>query len=134
MWLFYSSQHRRTTLYLNTTFFQFRAQLSRILVMNRFHPQLSRILQVQWPVIDKHALLSGPLRHLQRDTEYQLLRLVVDRSDKIFPHPRYSIQHRARFGKLLGLREHECDELLARERPRPVKQRAVQVFIERDIS
>src|SRR6266852_5655992 len=161
----YSSHHRCTTLYLNPATSQFRPQLLRILIVNRFNPQLSRIFQVQRPVIDEHAFLRRPLCHLQRDPIYHLLRLprvqitraeehleippqmkrrnpvfvqlqrlVVDRPDKILSHTRHSIQHRPRFRELPRLREHERRELLAREGPRPVEQRPIQIFIQRNIS
>src|SRR5882762_8180108 len=152
-----------TTLYLNTAIFQFRPQLLRPLIVNRFKSQLSRIFQVQRPVIYEHAFPRRPLRHLQRDAIYHLLRLsrvqitrtekylevppqmkrldsifvqlqrfVVDRPDKIFFLPRQLIQHRPRFRILLRLREHERDEFLARERPGPVKQDPIQVFVQRN--
>src|ERR1700730_9509866 len=154
----------RSTLYLNVVLLQITPQLLRVLIVDHVHSQPPRALQIQRPVIDKHALFGQPVRHFQRHTKDQLLwlartnvtraeenqeisaqikrldavlvelqRLVIDCADKIFLGARHNIQNRARFPILLRLREHECRELFSRKRARTVKQRPVQILVQRDV-
>src|ERR1700689_3727273 len=51
----------------------------------------------------------------------KLQRLVVDRSDEIFPRSRRLTQNRSRLREFLRLREHEGGEVFARKRTCPVK-------------
>src|SRR5437016_183912 len=59
-------------------------------------------------------------------------RLVVDGADKVFSRARDFIENAARFWIFLGLREHECDELLAAEAARAIEQGPVEIFIQGD--
>src|SRR5690349_12011394 len=62
----------------------------------------------------------------------ELERLVVDGADKVFSRARDFIENGARLWIFLGLREHECDELLAAEAARAIEQGAVEIFIQGD--
>src|SRR5207248_10723962 len=43
--------------------------------MNRVHAEFSRALQIQWPIVDKEALLRWPLGYFQRHAKNRLFRL-----------------------------------------------------------
>src|SRR5438093_4169544 len=61
-------------------------------------------------------------------------RLVVYGADEIISRARDFVENGARFRILLGLREHERDELLAGETARPVEQGAVEIFVQGDLA
>src|ERR1700730_17393819 len=67
--------HWRSTLYLNAVLLQIRPQLLRVLVMDYVHAQAPRVLQIQRPVIDEHALFRGTLRDFQCHAKNHLFRL-----------------------------------------------------------
>src|SRR6266566_1953531 len=52
--------------YLHAIFSKLRAQLFRVLVVNRIHPQAPRAFQVQRPVVDEETLFRRALCDLQR--------------------------------------------------------------------
>jgi hypothetical protein len=64
----------------------------------------------------------------------QLERFVVNRPDEEFIFASDGIEHRAGFRILLGLREHEPLEVFGRKTALSIEKRAIQVFIDRDVS
>src|SRR5580704_161707 len=61
-------------------------------------------------------------------------RFVIDRADKVFPDAHGIRQDRARFWIFFGLRKHKGREFLASKRTRPVKEGAIEIFIQRDVA
>ncbi len=64
----------------------------------------------------------------------ELERLVIDGADKVFPGARHLIQNCARLRIFCGLRKHEGGEFLAREVALAIEERAVEIFVQGNLS